>query len=57
MKTNGAFVIANHFTDDVNETTRATKDRQAGLNVDDFIITLYEHPNDLPAYNHGLHWR
>ena len=42
MKDNEAFVIANHVTDDVNETTDATEDTQAGINVDEFIKTIGE---------------
>ena len=42
MKNNEAFVIANHATEDVSETTHTTEDTQAGLNVDDFIKTIGE---------------
>ena len=42
MENNEVFVIANHATDDVNETTNNTQDTEVGLNVDDFIKTIGE---------------
>ena len=45
MKTNEAFVIANHVTEDANETTdttEVTQVTQVELNVDDYIKTIGE---------------
>ena len=45
MNINEAYVIENHFTENVNETTDTTQDTEAELNVDEFLKTIGEFGN------------